>query len=108
MKRIENEIKSKMVFLTGNGDIYKIGDFVEEDGMIYSNHSYQRYTFLPYHYHYSWDSYADYYSSAMLCPSEVLPTPGGPARQMMEPSISPLSLETPMNSRMRFLTSSRP
>ena len=68
MKRIENEIKSKMVFLTGNGEIYKIGDFVEEDGMIYSNHSYQRYTFLPYHYHYSWDSYADYYSSAMLCP----------------------------------------
>ena len=70
MKRIENEIKSKMVFLTGNGDIYKIGDFVEEDGMIYSNHSYQSYTLLPYHYHYCWDDdmLKDYYSSAMLCP----------------------------------------
>ena len=35
-------------------------------------------------------------------------TPGGPIRHRMEPSTVPRSLETPMNSRIRSLTSSRP
>ena len=69
MKRIEKEIQSKMVFLTSNGDIYKIGDFITDSGMIYSNTSYRSYTYLPYHFSFDDDLYG-YCSSAMLCPIE--------------------------------------
>jgi len=41
---------------------------------------------------------------AMLLPSEVLPMPGGPCMQRMEPLVSPLSLATARNSRIRSFT----
>lgn len=68
MKRIEKEIQSKMVFLTSSGNIYKIGDFITDSGMIYSNTSYKSYTY-PYHFSFDNDFYG-YCSSAMLCPIE--------------------------------------
>lgn len=69
MERIEKEIQSKMVFLTSSGNIYKIGDFITDNGMIYSNTSYKSYTYLPYHFSFDDDFYS-YCSSAMLCPIE--------------------------------------
>ena len=46
-KRIEKEIQSKMVFLDNKGEIYTIGDFINEsDGMIYSNHSYEERSYM--------------------------------------------------------------
>ena len=38
--KIKKEITSKMCFLDNKGDLYFIGDFVEEDGVFYSNTSY--------------------------------------------------------------------
>lgn len=43
MKRIEDEIKSKMCFLTSDGGIYTIGEFIEDKGILYSNSSYEDY-----------------------------------------------------------------
>ena len=69
MKRIEQEIQSKMVFLTGTGDIFKIGEFIsEDDGMVYSNTSYKEKSFIPFLYDSWFDT--DYFSSALLCPIE--------------------------------------
>ena len=39
---------------------------------------------------------------------DVLPTPGGPTKQRMEPLFLPVNLRTAKNSRIRFLTFSRP
>ena len=39
---------------------------------------------------------------------EVLPTPGGPTKQRIEPLFLPVNLRTAKNSKMRFLTFSRP
>lgn len=41
MRLIENAINSRMVFLSEDGGIYTIGQFVEHDGMLYSNTSYE-------------------------------------------------------------------
>ena len=69
IKRIEQEIQSKMVFLTGTGDIFKIGEFISEnDGMVYSNTSYKEKSFIPFLYDSWFDT--DYFSSALLCPIE--------------------------------------
>lgn len=38
--KIKKEITSKMCFLDSKGDLYFIGDFIEEDGVFYSNSSY--------------------------------------------------------------------
>lgn len=38
---IKNAIESKMSFLTADGSIYTVGDFIEDGGMLYSNTSYQ-------------------------------------------------------------------
>lgn len=43
MLLVKNGIESKMAFLTDKGDIYTIGDFVNENGILYSNHSYEDY-----------------------------------------------------------------
>ena len=65
-KRIEDEIKSKMVFLDSRGEIYTIGDFVtESDGMVYSNHSYEKHSFL-----FGYDSLFEYTPYAKLAPIE--------------------------------------
>ena len=39
---------------------------------------------------------------------EVLPTPGGPTKQRIEPLFLPVNLRTAKNSKIRFLTFSRP
>ena len=44
MLLIQNAIESKMAFLTRNGKIYTIGDFVEDEGVLYSNESYKGYS----------------------------------------------------------------
>ena len=45
---------------------------------------------------------------AMLFASDVLPTPGGPAKHRIEPFVSVTSWRTARNSRMRSFTFSRP
>ncbi|OGL60936.1 MAG: hypothetical protein A3I72_04365 [Candidatus Tectomicrobia bacterium RIFCSPLOWO2_02_FULL_70_19] len=45
---------------------------------------------------------------AMLLPSEVLPTPGGPTKQRMGPRMAWLRIFTAMCSRMRSFTFFRP
>lgn len=64
LKRIEKEIKSKMVFLDKDGYISTIGEFVtEDDGMIYSNTSY-----LERQYYFDYDKLFGYYAKCKLCP----------------------------------------
>ena len=41
MLLIKNAIESKMAFLTKEGKLYTIGDFVVDEGVLYSNNSYQ-------------------------------------------------------------------
>ena len=41
MKMISNATNSKLAFMNGRGDIYTVGDFVEQDGIKYSNHSFE-------------------------------------------------------------------
>ncbi len=45
---------------------------------------------------------------AMDWPMDVLPTPGGPTKQRIEPEMLPFMMPTDRNSRMRSLTSSSP
>lgn len=42
MQMIENATDSKLAFMTGNGRIYYIGDFIEDGGIMYSNTSYKK------------------------------------------------------------------
>ena len=57
LKWIENEISSKMAILTGEGEIIKIGNFIEKDGMVYSNDSYEERNFVWKPYQYDWSKY---------------------------------------------------
>ena len=58
MLLVKNAIDSKMAFLTKEGKIYTVGDFVTDKGVLYSNRSYQkpvnRYRDLG-----AWSCYAD-------------------------------------------------
>ena len=49
-KLVYNFIKSKMVFLDGTGRIETVGDFITDNGILYSNSSYKARTI-----YYSWD-----------------------------------------------------
>lgn len=40
MLLVKNAIESKMAFLTKEGKIYTVGDFIKDDGILYSNMSY--------------------------------------------------------------------
>lgn len=63
MQKIENDIQSKMCFLTANEEIYTIGKFVEDNGVLYSNHSYQDYSDI------SWYKYFGIYDRDIsVCP----------------------------------------
>jgi predicted glutamine amidotransferase len=63
MQKIENDIQSKMCFLTTDEQIYTIGKFIEEDGVLYSNSSYEEYYNLP------WLRYFNLYDSDIsVCP----------------------------------------
>ena len=59
MLLVKNAIDSKMAFLTKEGKIYTVGDFVTDKGVLYSNRSYikssMRYRDLG-----SWNCYADF------------------------------------------------
>ena len=63
MQRIENEIQSKMCFLTKDGEIYTIGKFIEDNGILYSNNSYEEYSYL------NWfNSFHLYDNELLVCP----------------------------------------
>jgi len=63
MQRIENEIQSKMCFLTSGEKIHTIGKFIEDNGVLYSNNSYEEYTDIP------WLRYFSLYDSNIsVCP----------------------------------------
>jgi len=61
MLMVKNAIDSKMAFLTKEGKIYTIGDFVEENGVLYSNSSFRerRWTMrdFPTSVYGGWDTY---------------------------------------------------
>ena len=42
MLLVKNAIESRMAFLTREGKLYTVGDFVEDEGVLYSNYSYRR------------------------------------------------------------------
>lgn len=56
MSQIEKEIGSKMAFLTSDGSIYTIGEFVESEGVLYSNRSFEEYSYYGFNW-YDYDSY---------------------------------------------------
>lgn len=60
-KLVYNFIKSKMVFLDGAGRIETVGDFITEDGILYSNNSYKARTI--YHNWDLWDFGIEWYES---------------------------------------------
>jgi hypothetical protein len=60
-KAILAEINSKMAFLDCNGNVYMVGEFIEDNGIMYSNSSYKERTF-------SFSIFDDYTSFKMLCP----------------------------------------
>ena len=61
MTMIQNAIHSRMVFLTGDGELFMTGDFVEHDGVFYSNHSYEGYgrRYAPCYAWGGWDTWDD-------------------------------------------------
>ena len=56
MSQIEKEISSKMAFLTSDGSIYTTGEFVESGSVLYSNRSFEEYSY----YGFNWCEYDDY------------------------------------------------
>jgi len=57
-KAILTEIgSSKMAFLDSQGNIYTIGDFVEDNGILYSNSSYKE---RDYFFNFAWGDFTDY------------------------------------------------
>ena len=59
MLLVKNAIESKMAFLTKEGKIYTVGDFVTDNGVLYSNRSYIK-SSLRYRDLGSWSCYADF------------------------------------------------
>ena len=59
MLLVKNAIDSKMAFLTKEGKIYTVGDFVTDKGVLYSNRSYIKPS-LRYRDLGSWNCYADF------------------------------------------------
>ena len=63
MEKIEKDIHSKMCFLTKDEEIYTIGKFIEDDGVLYSNSSYEEY------YDFPWLRYMNHYENeVVVCP----------------------------------------
>ncbi len=59
MSQIEKEISSKVAFLASDGSIYTIGEFAENEGVLYSNRSFEEYSY----YNFSWYGYDNYFYS---------------------------------------------
>lgn len=75
MLMVKNAIGSKMAFLTGAGEIYTIGDFTADDGMLYSNTTYRFASFRDY----KWSKYdGDAYDSKTrtITPAVTFPKTG--------------------------------
>ena len=74
-KVIQSEIgSSKMAFLDDKGGIYTVGDFIEDDGILYSNSSYKE---RDYFFKLTWEDYTDYeqvtplYDGYVVTPSHM-------------------------------------
>lgn len=60
LEGLEDITNSKLVFLDTNDDLYFVGDFIEDDGVYYSNGTYKPYTYTYTKYDYDkWNSYWD-------------------------------------------------
>ena len=56
MNQIEKEISSKIAFLTSDGSIYRIGEFIESENVFYSNRSFEEYGYSSFNW-YGYDNY---------------------------------------------------
>lgn len=69
MTMVENAIQSKMAFLTKEREIYTLGNFIDQDGVLYSNYSFEKYS-MPYRglssltCYSDWDFYGDAYGES--------------------------------------------
>lgn len=75
MKMVSNAIgASRMAFMNGRGDIYTIGNFVEEGGMRYSNRSFETPKSIRYFPYSSWEDseklWSDYFAEEKEVPKE--------------------------------------
>jgi len=59
MEMISNAVDSRLAFMTGAGELYTVGDFVEDEGIMYSNSTYKPYDFSFARYSTKWDNLAD-------------------------------------------------
>ena len=67
MAMLEDIAGSKLCFLDSQENIYYVGNFVEEDGVKYSNTTYKAYyTYGKYYYDYDDGYYDDYYDYSLL------------------------------------------
>ena len=57
MEMVDNAIKSKLAILNGEGEIYTIGKFEEDNGILYSNTSYKPYSLYGKYWKNVWDEY---------------------------------------------------
>lgn len=57
MDQIEKEISSRMAFLTSDGSIHTIGEFIKSDDVLYSNRSFEEYGY----YGFDWYGYDNYF-----------------------------------------------
>lgn len=66
MQMVENAIGSKMAFLTKEGRLYTIGKFIEDEGVLYSNTSYEGwfYRSRSLGYGWEWDEDRDWFGYA--------------------------------------------
>jgi len=100
MAMIKNAITSKMAFLTADKYIYTIGDFIEDNGLLYSNSTYKAYEYRNFHYSYSYpkgsedtgywmtgwsdDYYGDDYGNAYLSEGRnIIPLTGTNYKRLM-------------------------
>jgi len=60
-KLLYNATRGKLAFMDGSGRIETVGDFITDEGMIYSNSSYKRDYY--YSYYGAWSDYSDYTNS---------------------------------------------
>lgn len=58
MKGLEDITNSKLTFLDSNDDLYFVGDFIEDNGIMYSNSTYKRYYYTELYKNYNrvWDT----------------------------------------------------
>ena len=70
MQMINNAIHSRMAFLNSKGEIFTVGDFIEEAGILYSNRTYQKASYRDFSWNYNggysgWGDYDSDYGYTM-------------------------------------------